>query len=113
MAWESRSRGGRYYTRSRRIGGRVVREYVGRGLLGELAEREDRAEREARAQATAVRQQQRRRQQEEDRALRELVIGIDRQAATLTAITLAAAGYHRPKRGVWRRRRGHGSSQAG
>jgi len=57
VAREKRARGGLYYTRSRRIGGRVVREYVRRARTGEVAEllaalaARDRAERESRAVA--------------------------------------------------------------
>jgi hypothetical protein len=37
MGWERRGRGSWYYTRSKKVRGRVVREYVGGGLLGQSA----------------------------------------------------------------------------
>ena len=44
MGWEK----GRYYTRSRKVKGRVVREYIGAGRIGELTAELDAIERERR-----------------------------------------------------------------
>lgn len=105
MSWEQRKRGGRYYTRSRRVGGRIVRSYVGRGVVGELAAREDEERRAQRLAQQARRREERRRAEEEARALLAPLADLDALISTLTAATLTAAGYHRPNRGVWRKRR--------
>src|SRR5438128_3545773 len=101
MAWEKRRRGGRYYTRSRKVGGRVVREYVGSGFIGELAAARD-------AQARRAR----RRRDAEWAALRDRLEGyesksgaFDRAVAVLTRSALMLAGYHRHHRGARRRTR--------
>src|SRR5215210_2118434 len=99
MAWETRGTH-RYYYRSRKIGGRVVKEYIGGGLVGVLAERED---------------ETRRRKQEAERvALQGDRDAFEAAAAAHEAFTwatdalmstaLLAAGYHRHDRGHWRKR---------
>jgi hypothetical protein len=100
MAFEARERGGRYYTRSRRVEGRVVREYIGGGVVGELAARKDGEERE-RKEAEAARGQA------EVKHLEELaapVVQLYEVAEALARAHLIAAGCHRHK-GEWRRRR--------
>jgi len=93
MAWETGPRGQRYYTRSRRIGGRVVREYVGGGVLGELAAAED-AERRARL----GRDRAERERMEEDDALVE---GFCDTTDAIVRAACLAAGYV-DHRGEWR-----------
>jgi hypothetical protein len=51
--WERRERGGLYYTRRRRENGRVVRDYVGGSVLGEIAALEDECERRQREEEVA------------------------------------------------------------
>ena len=101
MAWEQRKRGGWYYTRSRRINGRVVREYVGGGLRGELAAAED-------ARKRAVREAQRKARAEEQQRLSRQDVPLEKLntlCRELVQQLLEAAGYCQ-RRGEWRKRRG-------
>jgi hypothetical protein len=100
VAWETRERGGRYYTRSRREDGRVVREYLGGGLVGELASEMDRSRRERRAIDDLCR----RRELERLEALAAPVEELSEAAEILLRAHLIDAGYRRGK-GVWRRAR--------
>ena len=52
--WERRERGSLYYTRSRKVNGDVVRQYVGGGVLGQLAAMEDESKREQERQRAAL-----------------------------------------------------------
>src|SRR5829696_1096112 len=100
MGWESRERGGRYYTRSRKIDGRVVREYMGGGLIGELAARFDEAEREKRKGEVARARLQRARIE----MLVARVTELCEVAEVLCRATLVDGGYRRYQ-GKWRRKR--------
>jgi hypothetical protein len=101
MGWENRLRGGRYYTRSRKVGGRVVREYVGTGLIAELSAQMDAEEREERVQARAAVRAERDRDRAQEKALTDYC----RTVGEVLAEALLAAGYHKHK-GQWRRKRG-------
>ncbi len=100
MGWETRPSGGHYYTRSRREGGRVVREYVGCGEKGELAAAEDAARRAERVAERAAIRAERERAHVIDTELAMLHRTVD----LLTRGTLLAAGFERHKR-QWRKRR--------
>lgn len=102
MAWETRRRGGRYYTQSRKIGGRVVREYVGSGMVGELAAAHDRLRRAQHAAAMADWRAERERLDAAERTITAYCQATDQ----LMRAELTAVGFHQHARGDWRRRRG-------
>src|SRR4051812_46581487 len=99
MGWERRGER-RYYTRSRKVNGRVIREYVGGGLTGLLAEREDEERRQRRAEAKA--------QLHLEHVTLAAAMAPHQALSRITdgvlAAALVAAGYHRHDR-TWRKRR--------
>ncbi len=99
MAWEDRN-GNRYYYRKRRIGDRVVSEYMGGGELASLFVMIDEGEQERRQWEREATRAERQEQQELDHQVDEVIS----LARTLADATLLAAGYHRHK-GQWRKRR--------
>jgi hypothetical protein len=101
MAWETRRNGRRYYYRARRIGGRVVKEYVGAGLGADLAA----AEEAAKVRQAAKRAEERRADRHRLAAADDVLAALDAITDTLTRATLTAAGYHQHHRGAWRKRR--------
>ena len=101
MAWEKRKRGTSYYTRSRKVDGRVIREYVGGGVLGEIAALEDTYERRRREEEAAYWREER----ERLRALVSSVEELCEAAEVIARAALIASGYHRHNRAEWRRRR--------
>jgi hypothetical protein len=100
MAWESRERGGHYYTRSRRVNGRVVREYIGGGEFARIVSE---SEANRRTLREAERQQQRA-ELERLEALAALVCELCEVTEVLTRAHLLTLGYHEHK-GEWRRER--------
>ncbi len=101
MGWETRARGGTYYTRSRRVNGQVVREYVGGGDIGRLAADLDAIERAERRSCD----EEFRQQQSEMQELDEMIEGFSCDIDGITTVVLENAGYHKHKRGEWRKRR--------
>ncbi len=106
MGWETRRGQGRYYTRSRKVNGRVVREYVGGGVLGELAARMDAEDRQRREEKAAAWREERERLEE----LAGLVDEFCEDVETMARAALLSAGFRRHNRGEWRKPRDRESS---
>jgi hypothetical protein len=106
MAWEKRERGGLYYTRSRKLNGKVVREYIGAGVLGKIAALEDECERCRREEEAALWEEE----QEQLEAFAAPVDELCDAAETIAHAVLLAAGFRRHNRSEWRRQRDQGTS---
>jgi hypothetical protein len=97
MGWDK----GRYYTRSKKVNGRVKREYIGTGRVAVLVAQMDALEREKKEAERA-----------EVRALRAELDALDAPlndlndlAELVARAALTAAGFRQHKRGEWRKRR--------
>lgn len=101
MTWETRERGGTYYTRTHRVAGRRYREYVGAAGTpqAELAAAEDALHREARERAA----QDRRTERERLAALEAPILAVEAIGEAVLGATLVAAGYRQHNRLEWRR----------
>ncbi len=104
MSWDKRG----YYYRKKRIGARVVSEYVGRGMFADMDAAEDIAARIERAQAQASTQAARL----ECEALDASIQAADELISAAMNQALEAAGYHRHARGQWRKQRETKSNSA-
>jgi hypothetical protein len=99
MGWE---KGGRYYTKSRRENGRVIRQYIGCGVVARVEADRDHRRRQREAADRLWWHQERDRMRELEEPLKEL----ETLCAFVLRATLEAAGYHQHDRGEWRKRRG-------
>src|SRR4051794_29061450 len=99
MGWEER-RGKRYYYRKRRIGGRVISEYVGSGEAAEVAAAQDNAARTQRAASRALLANE----QIQYEAMNQVVAQFQAAVRTQVRAQLETQGYHQHK-GQWRRKR--------
>ena len=112
MIWKFR-KGRAYAYRSIRIGGRSTTSYVaGSGMSAEAAtamRRREAKRRAKRAAALATWLTERRELEEAERSVEE----VDSAYGELAAAAMRAAGYHKPGRGRWRKRRGGGAGDEG
>jgi len=92
---------GRYYYRSRREGGRVVTDYLGAGMFGQLAAEIDEAERAERSEKRRGCRQE----IEFDARLDENVRVATDAIKAFTDAVLLCSGHHTHK-GQWRKIRG-------
>lgn len=100
MGWERRQRGGQYYYRSRRVGGRVIKEYLGAGSEAKLAAGVDSLRRKQRKEKRDAERQDRQSYEDALGPLQDFLA----RCKSIARARLLLAGYHQHDRGEWRRR---------
>jgi len=100
MPWEQRGEK-RYYYHNKRVGSRVVRRYLGTGVIAELAATTD----DLRRLERIIEIRERHAEQERFAAAAPLLELCD-CSERLACAALLAAGFHRHDRSRWRRTRG-------
>ena len=100
MTWETRNGRGSYYTRSKRVDGKVVREYVGAGPAALVIAELDALDRKQRRQDQVMFKAEKEAQHIIDQKIDEE----SRLVKTLIKATLLVNGYHNHK-GQWRKKR--------
>jgi hypothetical protein len=86
---------GRYYTCSRKVNGHIIREYIGTGLVAELAARRDAEERAERI----VERERLQHEVERWAAAAARLAHLSQSLDGMTAAVLTAAGFHQHHRG--------------
>ncbi len=99
MGWENRGENGPYYTRSTRCNGRVVREYIGGGLIGEICHLVDMDRRNLRELDKEILRFDLESLSTADRDMAAMY----RQIQMLVHAYLQNSGFHQHNRGEWRR----------
>ena len=98
MGWEL----GRYYTTSRRRGGRVVREYFGNGSTARLLARLDEINRQQLADAANAWRKQKAEMDAAKLCVTEFCCNVE----LLAHSALIVAGFRKNRRGTWSKRHG-------
>lgn len=99
MSWEKRSNYGPYYTRSKTINGRTIRQYFGRGQCGIAAAAEDEARRKTEKELQERLAAERKRMQR----LETPSLALDSLVQAAINIELTNAGYYLRRR-EWRKK---------
>lgn len=94
-----------YFTRSKRIKGKVKREYVASGLLAQIAAFDDALTRLAAQEVKRWQQEHWQQEREAADALDGAVCAVCEEATAAFCTAMTEAGYHQHNRGEWRKKR--------